>query len=241
MSRPEPVCDLILLSWNGLEELTPCLESLFRCTDVPCRLLVVDNASEEPVRAYLRTLAPRGAIVDVRLLQNETNDGFPKGMNRGLRASQAPSVCLLNNDLIFTDGWLSEMLAVAALDPAIGLINPMSSTLGHRPPEGMTLDAYAAGRRHLRGRYVESNRCSGFCLLITRPLLDRIGMLSEEVDRFFFEDEDYCARAQQAKFQGVVAVGAYVYHAEHRSVRLVPEREAIFQRNRRWCYRKWGR
>ena len=37
-------CDLVLLSWNHLEETKPCLESLFRTTDVPSRLLIVDNA-----------------------------------------------------------------------------------------------------------------------------------------------------------------------------------------------------
>ena len=236
-----PVCDLVLLSWNGLEELQPCLDSLFRTTDVPTRLLIVDNASDRPVREFLATVKAQGAVRDVQVLQNETNEGFPRGMNRGLRASRAPFVCLLNNDLIFTAGWLREMLAVAEAEPAIGVVNPMSSTLGRRPPAGMSVDAFAASRHHLRGRYVEASRCSGFCFLIKRSVLDRIGLLSEEVDRFFFEDEDFCMRAQQAGFRGAVAVGAYVFHAEHRSVRLVPDREAIFERNRRWCYQKWGR
>ena len=46
----EPACDLILLSWNQWEETQPCLESLFACTDVPCRLFIVDNGSEPAVR-----------------------------------------------------------------------------------------------------------------------------------------------------------------------------------------------
>ena len=42
--RVEPACDLILSSWNHLEETRPCLESLFRNTDVPARLWIVDTA-----------------------------------------------------------------------------------------------------------------------------------------------------------------------------------------------------
>ena len=48
-------------------------------------------------------------------------------------------------------------------------------------------------------------------------------------------------RAQQAGFRCVVVDSTYVYHAEHQTVRKMPEREALFGRNRQWCERKWGR
>ncbi|MBI3082933.1 MAG: glycosyltransferase [Candidatus Omnitrophica bacterium] len=131
-----PVCDLVLLSWNHLEETRPCLETLFASTGVPCRLLIVDNGSEPEVRAFLRTVTPRGHITEVTLLQNEQNEGFPKGMNRGIQASTAPFVCLLNNDLLFTKGWLEELIDVAGTHREIGVVNPSSSTLGNRPSRG---------------------------------------------------------------------------------------------------------
>ncbi|MBI2174376.1 MAG: hypothetical protein HYU33_04195 [Candidatus Omnitrophica bacterium] len=83
--------------------------------------------------------------------------------------------------------------------------------------------------------------CIGFCFLIKRELLDRIGPLTEEVERIFFEDEDFCMRATEAGFQNVVAEASYVYHAEHKTVRKMPEREALFARNRDWLREKWGR
>lgn len=240
-SREAPVCDLVLLSWNHLEETRPCLESLLETTKVPCRLLIVDNGSEAHVREFLRVVKPRGAITEIVLLQNETNEGFPRGMNRGIAASQAPFVCLLNNDLRFTTGWLREMIAVADAHPEIGVINPASSTFGDRPPQGVSLQAYADSRRPLSGRYTEVGICIGFCMLIKREVLNRIGGLSEEVERIFFEDEDFCMRAQQAGFQCIVASAPYVYHAEHGTVKNMPEREALFLRNRAWCQEKWGR
>ncbi len=236
-----PVCDLILLSWNQLPVIRPCLESLFRTTTVPSRLLLVDNGSEPEVRAFLRGIRPQGSIQEVVLLQNETNEGFPRGMNRGLRASTAPYACLLNNDLVFASGWLEELLAVAEAHPEIGVLNPTSSTFGNVPAAGVSLEAHAARLRERRGEFVEVGMCIGFCLLIRRAALDRVGLLSEDVDRMFFEDEDFCVRAQQAGYRCVVASGSYVYHAEHQSVRLVPEREALFQKNRRWCHARWGR
>ena len=234
-------CDLVLLSWNHLEETKPCLESLFAHTDAPCRLFIVDNGSEPEVRRFLQGVRPAGQIREVTLLQNETNEGFPRGMNRGLRATTARTACILNNDLIFTPQWLSRLLDVADAHPEIGVVNPSSSTFGDHPPAGVSLDAYAARLAPLRGRYVEVGMCIGFCMLITRPTIERLGYLTEEVERIFFEDEDYGMRAQQAGVRCVVVTSSYVYHAEHRTVKRMGERERIFQANRAWCERKWGK
>ena len=235
------ICDLVLLSWNHVEETKPCLETLFESTEVPARLFIVDNGSKPEVRAFLQGVRPRGHIAEVILLQNERNEGFPKGMNRGIRASTAPFVCLLNNDLLFTQGWLQEMIAVANARPEIGVVNPASSTLGNHPPRGTSLQEYADNLRLRHGVYTEVGMCIGFCMLVKRAVIDRLGGLSEEVDRIFFEDEDFCMQAQQAGFQSVVAAAAFVYHGEHKTVRDLPEREMLFTKNRRWCEEKWGR
>ena len=234
-------CDLVLLSWNHLEQTRPCLESLMACTDVPCRLIIVDNGSEPAVRRNLQGVRPQGAIQEVRLLQNEANEGFPRGLNRGLAISTAPFACLLNNDLRFTGGWLRELIAVAEANPSVGLVNPASNTFGHRAPRGALGERDPAEDRANRGVYSEVGMCIGFCLLIKRELLERIGGLSEDVERIFFEDEDYSMRAAAAGYRCVVAEGAYVEHAEHQSVRVGPERQALFDRNRRWCEARWGR
>ncbi|MBI3088498.1 MAG: glycosyltransferase family 2 protein [Candidatus Omnitrophica bacterium] len=236
------VCDLVLLSWNHLEETQPCLESLFRCTTAtPSRLIIVDNGSEPPVREFLRSVRPRNMIREVVLLQNEQNEGFPRGMNRGIQASRAPYVCLLNNDLLFTSKWLIKLIEVAEAHPELGVLNPESSTFGNVPPPGMSLDEYAECLERRRGAYVEVGMCIGFCLLIRREVIARIGGLTEEVERIFFEDEDYCMRAQAAGFRCAVAQGSYVHHAEHKTVSRMGEREAIFSRNQRWCHEKWGK
>lgn len=241
MTPDSPVVDLVLLSWNHLEQTRPCLETLFACTRTPSRLIIVDNGSGPETRAFLQTVRPQGAITEVVLLQNEGNEGFPKGMNRGIRASTAPYVCILNNDLRFAPGWLEEMLAVAESDPSIGLINPESNTFGNVPPRGVSLAAYAESLRRRHRAYVEVGMCIGFCVLMPRRAVDALGGFTEEVERIFFEDEDLSIRAQRAGFRSVVAQAAYVHHAEHGTVGKMPEREALFSRNRNWCHTKWGR
>jgi GT2 family glycosyltransferase len=202
----------------------------------------VDNGSEPDVRAFLAQVKPQGAIQEVTLLQNEQNEGFPRGMNRGLRATRAPYTCFLNNDLIFTPGWLEEMLAVAAADPSIGLVNPSSSNFGVHPPRGSDMPTWARQRlQRLRGTVTEMGMCIGFCVLIKREILEKVGYLTEEIERIFFEDEDYSMRVVQAGYRCVTADAAYVYHAEHKSMKPSPEREALFNKNKSWCEQKYGK
>ena len=235
------VCDLVLLSWNHLEETRPCLASLVANTRLPVRLFLVDNGSEPEVRTFLASVKPQGQVQEVVLIQNETNEGFPRGMNRGIRASSAPFVCLLNNDTRFTAGWLEELIGIASAHPEVGLVNPASNTLGSRPARGVSLEEHGASLRSKSGQHTEVGMCIGFCLLIKREVIDRIGELTEEVERGFFEDEDYSMRAQRAGYRCVVAEASYVYHAEHRSLPEGSERDALFTRNQRWCDEKWGR
>jgi GT2 family glycosyltransferase len=238
----DPLCDIVLLVWNHLELTQPCVESLLRCTEIPARLLIVDNDSSAETKAYLRSIRST-RWVTVKVLTNARNEGYVGGMNRGLRHSTAPFVCLLNNDTLLTPEWLSRMIRAANRHADIGLVNPASNTFGERPPDGMTIDAYAGLIANQRGRLVEVGQCIGFCLLIKRAVIETIGILDETLDRFFFEDTEYGLRAARAGFRSAVAREAYVWHAEHRSVRMLPpsEREAIFAANRRRCWARWGK
>jgi GT2 family glycosyltransferase len=241
---PEPArdtrCDIVLLTWNHLELAQPCIESILRHATIPARLLIVDNGSEAPARDALRRVAGT-PLVSVELLRNETNEGFRKGMTRGWRARRAPYVCLLNNDTLVTRGWLARMLEVADAHPEIGLLNPSSNMFGDRPCPGETIEAHAAHLESRRGEWVEVGSCVGFCLLIKRAVIERIGLLTEDEPGFFFEDDDYSRRAQEAGFLCAGARSAYVHHAEHQSVRHLPQRERVFRASREAYWRRWGR
>jgi len=241
----DPVCDLVLLTWDHLEETQPCVESLVRHTDVPSRLLIVDNGSVSPAKEFVASVKPSGAIVEVRVLRNPSNEGYPRGMNRGLRESTAPYVCLLNNDLLVAPGWLSELIAVAASHPRIGIVNPSSETLGQHPGRGQTLDGYAAELQRLRGQWIEMGACVGFCMLIKREVTEQIGLLGEQFGMGYFEDTDYCLRARHAGYTCVRAKAAFVHHKENRSFkdtwRTQRDQDAQFDRSAQVFYATWGK
>lgn len=233
-------CDLVLLSWNQLECTRPCVESILAGTEVPARLIIVDQHSDEETRSYLKSLRSTPAV-HIEILWNPANVGYPKGMNLGLAGTKAPYVCFLNNDILVPPGWLEELLAVAESDPSIGLVNPSSNTFNLYPPKGTGWLEFAKDLSRKRGRWIEVSYGEGFCLLGAREVLVKVGGFDETLyDQIYFEDADLSRKMQALGLKCVMAEGTYVWHQGGRSTSQRPERARLFQENERRFFAKWG-
>jgi GT2 family glycosyltransferase len=241
----EIVCDLVLLSWNNLALLKNCVESIIRHTDVPSHLIIVDNNSgEKGIKEYLKELNPSGKVREIILLENADNLGYSKGMNIGLRYALehfgSPYQCLLNNDIIVTPHWLSEMITAAEKDPKNGMVNPESNTFNTYLPRREHLDQFASRNHQFRnGQWTELGSGIGFCLLIKRPLLEKIGLLDEGFGMGYYEDADFSKRAQKEGYRCILALGAYVYHYGGVSFGKHPQRSSLFLKNEEIFYSRW--
>ncbi|MFH1753516.1 MAG: glycosyltransferase family 2 protein [Candidatus Omnitrophota bacterium] len=230
-------CDIIMPVWNSLKVTKECIESIRSNTSYPYRLIVIDNASDSPVREYLDTL---NAEDEISLIRNKTNRGFVKAVNQGLRASEAPFVCIMNNDTLATNGWLTEMVEVARLRSDIGIVNPSSNNLGQDKGHE-TLDACGARLKRFKGQYVEMGACVGFCMLIKREVLEAAGDFDEVYEMGNFEETDFCRKAERQGYICVRAKGAYVYHHINASFVKVKNYETSFKKNQEIFYKRWGR
>lgn len=234
-------CDIIILVWNELRLTKDCIESLTRHTRYPYRLILIDNGSRQETMEYLRGLKERRDI-EISLIRNEQNLGFVKAVNQGLNASDAPYVCLLNNDTLLSEDWLSEMIEVSENNPQIGILNPSSNTLGQYLRAGDTVDSYAEGLKDLKGKWQEMSQCVGFCMLVKRAVIGKIGLLDEIFSPYFFEESDFCRRARAAGFKCARAKGSYVYHEGSATSKKRPyEKEQMYKKNYDIFCRKWGR
>ena len=232
-------CDIVIPVWNQRLVTEECVDSLLKNTGGDWRLIIVDNGSADETRAYLGHLA-RSEPSRVLVVRNDRNLGFIRAVNRGIALSDAPFVCLLNNDTIVTGGWLDEMLSVLTSEPDIGIVNPSSNNLGQKPAGGEPIEHYARTLAKERGAYVELGSAVGFCMLMRRALLDRIGSFDEAYGMGNFEDTDLSRRAVRAGYRCVRSCGAYVYHRESASFKKVKSFNADFERNRRLYESRWG-
>ena len=232
-------CDIIIPVWDQLKTTQDCIESITRNTAYPYRLMIVDNGSGKETRDYLDSLKA-GAGLNIELIRNEKNLGFVKAVNQGMKASSAPYICLMNNDTIATDGWLEEMVKIAEAGPEVGIVNPSSNTFGQDPCGG-SIEEYAAALKRFAGRTQELYAARGFCMLIKRDLIERIGPFDEIFSIGYFEETDFSYRAQAAGFSIVRAKGAYVYHRENVSFKELKDSKGLFAGNEKIFFERWGR
>ena len=216
-----PCASVILIPCRGrLEATHPSISSLLRRTRYPWELIVVGDGTPDVIAAYW--VEARG-VVPVPVVSHTEARGFAAACGAGISVARGSHVVLLSDDVIVTDGWLDQLVALVSSDATIGLAGPMSN--GAPPPqgvedvpyrdlEGMERFAHRWRERH-RGQWLEVDRLSGFCVLIARRVLDVIGGLSEWGG---FEEDDLYLRARQAGFRLAVAYDLFVHHSGRHTI-----------------------
>lgn len=147
-----PPVSVIVPTYQGRRHLENLLPSLLQQT-LPHEVIVVDNASTDGTGELVARQWPQ-----VRLLSLPENRGFGKAANAGVTASNAPTVVLLNNDIVCTPTFLARL--VAALDPGQGVVMA-APILVRRDNEtridtaGIVVDRTLHGFNYLYGEPVE--------------------------------------------------------------------------------------
>src|SRR5690606_12023797 len=130
---PSAEITIVLPVYNALELLTEALARTVAHTDVPWRMIAVEDCSTDPaVRPFLRDWLARqdGTVADrVEILENERNLGFVESVNRALdRAVPLGNhVVLLNSDALVPPGWASRLLRPVLTHDAVATVTPMSN------------------------------------------------------------------------------------------------------------------
>ena len=218
-----PNVDVIVPVYSGTGETLRCLWSVLAApVATPFELVVVDDAGPDPVlSAMLDELATRGLFT---LRRNAVNQGFVGTVNQGLRLHPQREIVILNADTEVHNDWLDRLLALAAAEPRLGSITPLSNnaTICSYPEplhdnwlelevDDAALDRLAA--RANAGRWVDAPTGVGFCMFMRRACLDAIGLLDEKhFGRGYGEENDWCQRALAAGWVNALAADVFVRH-----------------------------
>lgn len=187
---------------------------------VPFELVVVDDASPDPVlAAELRELEKQGLV---SLLVNETNLGFVQTANRGLLLHEDRDVVLLNSDTNVFGDWLDRLLAVLRGESRIATATPLSNAatilsypIRLRENNRLDLDYAELDKicAQLNPEPVELPTGIGFCMAVKRACIDEIGAF--DASRFglgYGEENDFCRRAAAKGWRHVAATNMFVWH-----------------------------
>jgi GT2 family glycosyltransferase/glycosyltransferase involved in cell wall biosynthesis len=241
------LASIVIVTYNNMALTQTCLESILRNTGHPnYEVIVVDNASTDGTRPYLRHMAERHP--EIRAIINATNLGFAHANNQGLAASRGAHLVLLNNDTVVPGGWLSRLIQHLR-DPQIGLVGPVTNFVGNEARVEVTystwaeMERYAADRaRRFDGQVADIDMLAMFCVAMRRDTLERVGPLDERFGIGMFEDDDYSQRVRAIGQRVVCAADAFVHHVGQAAFKKLIENgeyNDLFDRNRRAYEEKW--
>ncbi|MBW4683465.1 MAG: glycosyltransferase [Microcoleus vaginatus WJT46-NPBG5] len=259
-----PLVSIVILAYNQLFYTQKCLESVQRHTYASYELIVVDNASIDGTDDYLisfrqqwRTSRKENSALSgsycqaIKLIFNSTNLGFAAGNNAGIAIAEGDYIVLLNNDVVVTPNWLEKLLKFTATDQKIGIVGPMTNYVSGpqicqeiaydtSSLEGLDEFAIQWGIEH-EGESFSFWRIVGFCMLIARGVINKIGGLDTAYYIGGFEDDDFCVRAAIAGFKCAIAKDCFIHHYGSKSINS-PELDysKIFIKNYELFKRKWG-
>lgn len=115
---PSPLVSVIIVNWNGKEQIGDCLRSLRAQTFSNFEGILVDNGSADGSVEYVQ----ENFLGWVQILANAKNEGFSGGNNRGIRVASGKYIVLLNNDAQADPCWLEELVKVAEGNPQAGML-----------------------------------------------------------------------------------------------------------------------
>ncbi len=235
---PEPIVDIVLPVYNALSCVKACLRFLDKNTPSSLyRLYIVDDGSDHQTSLFLSEY-DRTHPESV-LITHKDNMGYVQSCNQGMIAGNASYVLLLNSDVVASPGWLEKLLACAASDTSIAAVNPMTnfaSQININMPPGSNF----LGLNHLFQKrspsYPDVVTCVGFCLLLRRSALEKVGLFDPIFGKGYCEESDLCMRLTTNGYRTVLADNVYVYHKGRASFTT---RDTQYHRNRKIFDDRW--
>jgi GT2 family glycosyltransferase/glycosyltransferase involved in cell wall biosynthesis len=234
LSSGDPVAPLeqtpitiILPVYNAFELLEEVLTRVREHTDLPWRLLLIEDcSSDERVRPFLRDWAKeQNRPEHITLIENAQNKGFIGSVNDGLERALAlgDHVVLLNSDAFVPQGWASRLLRPILAHDSIASVTPMSNDAEIfsvpaictrtvlEPGQGDAIDG-VANQFHPEATVSVTPTGVGFCMAMNIDFIRKLPQFDLSFGRGYGEEVDWCQRARALGGQHLGLPGLFVEH-----------------------------
>lgn len=224
---------VVVCVYNALEDVKELLTSLWNERSFPYEIIIIDDGSEQPTKEYLEYYS---GLTGSKLVRHDKSWGYTKSANDGLRRAESDYVVLLNSDTIVTGKWIEKMLEVFFKYPNTGIVGPLSNSATYQNvpklhdfetgnwvknllPDGFNVELMSYTLEiNSQKVYPIVPVLNGFCTMISREVIDKIGYLDEvQFPIGYGEEVDYCLRARNAGFELRVADDTYIFHEKSKS------------------------
>lgn len=230
---------LIIPIYNAYACLPALLASVQNLQPAPEQVLLVEDASsDQRVRPWLQAYLQQHQLHWTLLLHSE-NQGFVASVNHAMQRASGHCL-LLNQDTICEHRLVAKLKRALQAVPDVATITPFSNNAeivslpklchNNTVPDDVELMAQACVEAG-PPQYPELPTAVGFCMLITRAAIRRLGYF--DVQRFghgYGEENDYSCRAAAVGMRNILCDDAYVAHIGNQSfvdLDLQPNEQAL--------------
>jgi len=232
----EPFVSVIISNYNGQQFLKECLASLEKSSYRRFEIIVVDACSSDGSPDMVRNGFPEVKLVPAGRI------GIGTAINVGLKHAKGEIIIFdLNNDDVVDEYWLLNLVfAVCQRNYAV-------VACGKRYVYGTSLIDSAGGKiRMVTGsfppigagkpdgpQFEESFEVDYVPVICTsRKVVEKVGLCDEEYE-IYFEDTDFCHRAERQGFKIICVPDAKFYHHGSTTVGKVGRKRIYYMlRNR---------
>ena len=205
---------IVILTYNNSHLTKNCINSIRKYTSNDSyELIIVDNNSTDDTVEYLKSQD------DLICIFNEENKGFAGGCNQGIDASSGENILLLNNDIIVTPNWIDNMVTALYSDSSIGAVGPVTNYCSNFQqinlpvtPDMNTDEFFSFFNTSNPSKWEERLRLIGFCMLIKKEVVDKIGHLDELFAMGNYEDDDYSLRIRKIGYRLLLCKDTFIFH-----------------------------
>ena len=193
-------------------------------------LLEITRSNAETSSDSIKTAVGSLSRDDLVLIMNESNYGFSKGCNIGMRFSlsvlDVDYILLLNNDTIVASDFLDELVKVGDSDKRIGILGPKILYYDYRGRNDVIWFAGGVIKPwreqffcHVGVEEIDVGQFdsggdtewfSGAAMLIKKELAKTA--LLNPVYKFGMEDVEYCLKARKLGYRVVYVPSAKIWH-----------------------------
>lgn len=180
---------IMIPTYNHCDDLLkPCVESIFKYTDITnIELVISANGCKDNTFEYLAVLKERyrnlGLSDNFKVVWNNEPLGYSKACNAGIEVCTTDLIVLLNNDCVLLeqepDTWLKTLEKQFLISDKCGISCLIK---GESQPAG-----------HLFAVF--------FCVMIHRKVFDKIGLLSLDYGVGGGEDTEFSIECERAGFE----------------------------------------